>query len=194
MKITAFDCAKKTGFANLLYDNIATGVKDFAVKGESQGMLFIRFTEWLHGLESMNPDIVVYESPHLRGKAATDICVGMTTRVKEYAARCGAELMAVDSNTLKAFLKKNVPIFDIVKMENECKSALTTSGYNKIKNKIPSLLYFEQETERKPIDDNESDAYALLRYAMNELSYNEEETLASLTEEEYNQEMRDEIE
>jgi len=47
-------------------------------------MLFYWFGDWLSALlDTHNPILVVYERPHLRGRAATEVLVGLQTRVQE---------------------------------------------------------------------------------------------------------------
>ena len=102
------DCATKTGFA--FYDVregriIESGIQDFSKKrGESNGLMFLKFRKWLKQLiELQKPDIVGYEQAHHRGGAATEICVGMTTRVQEICADLGIESAPIPSKTLKLF-------------------------------------------------------------------------------------------
>lgn len=102
------DCASKTGFSFLnVTENkvIESGVQDFTKKrGESNGLMFMKFRKWLYQLMGLQrPDIVGYEQAHHRGGAATEICVGMTTRVQEICEEMGIESAPVRSTTLKKF-------------------------------------------------------------------------------------------
>lgn len=158
MNIIALDCATKTGWATLIGGNIESGTQDFSLKrGESQGIMFMRFNKWLQDMHDTLPhnmnehrrgsfDIVAYEQAHNRGGAATEICIGLTTRAQEFAARYSAETMAVHSQSLKKFV--------------------TGSGRA---DKAAMIAAFEKETGQKPIDDNQADAYWILRYVMQEV-------------------------
>ncbi len=47
--------------------------------------------------------LIVYEAPHFRGGYATDVLVGMATRIQEFGALYGIEYTSVHSATLKKF-------------------------------------------------------------------------------------------
>lgn len=88
MKILALDTATCTGWA--IYDDgkyVESGTMSFKKKrGESNGLLFLKFRSWLEGfITTVEPDLVAYEQAHFRGGAATEICVGLQTRVQEVA-------------------------------------------------------------------------------------------------------------
>ena len=108
MKILAIDCGTKTGFA--LYANgiIEGGVQDFSLKrGESKGMRFIRFRSWLQEMLTNTMiaplDLCVYEMAHHRGGSATEILVGMVTRIQEECDQRNINYTSVHSATLKKF-------------------------------------------------------------------------------------------
>lgn len=105
MNILTLDCGTKTGWASLVDGRIESGVQDFSLKrGESKGIRFLRFNTWLVGmLELIKPHIVVYELAHFRGGHATEILVGMTTRIEEFCEERGIEYSSVHSATLKKF-------------------------------------------------------------------------------------------
>lgn len=152
--ILALDCATKTGWALYTYQahtnnfHITTGVQDFTKRrGESNGMMFLRFRGWLNSLRNLREiDVVAYEQAHHRGGAATEICVNLTGRAQEFAAENNAETIAVHTATVKKF----------------------ATGSGKA-SKEEMIAYFTSETGRKPEDDNEADAYALLKYVMQDL-------------------------
>lgn len=147
MNILALDCATKTGWATLVDGQIESGMQDFTKKrGESNGMLFLKFNQWLRRLNEYPFGLIVYEQAHHRGGAATEICVGLSTRAQEYAVTYHSEHWAVHTATLK--------------------KAITGNGRA---SKEDMMAYFKEQTGREPEDDNEADAYALLRYAMDEL-------------------------
>lgn len=106
----ALDLATKTGWALWDGSRIESGVQDFTKRrGESNGMLFLNFNRWLEGQLALNQvmpparcvDLIVFEQAHHRGGAATEIAVGLMTRVLEYGARYGIDHTSVHSMTLK---------------------------------------------------------------------------------------------
>lgn len=105
MNILSIDCGTKTGWASLVDGRIESGVQDFSLKrGESKGIRFLRFNTWLVGmLELVRPHVVVYEMAHFRGGSATEILVGMTTRIEQFCEEKGIEYSSVHSGTLKRF-------------------------------------------------------------------------------------------
>jgi len=105
MNILALDCGTKTGWASFADGRIESGVQDFSLKrGESKGIRFLRFNTWLKAMaELTNPQIVVYEMAHFRGGHATEILVGMTTRIEEFCESNNIEYGSVHSATLKKF-------------------------------------------------------------------------------------------
>ncbi len=82
---------------------VESGVQKFFIdRGESAGMRFIRFNAWVEDMISKTqPQLIIYEQAHHRGGHATDLLVGMATRVQEACARHGIECAAVHSSTLK---------------------------------------------------------------------------------------------
>ena len=150
MNILALDCATKTGYATLIDGNIESGVQDFTKKrGESNGMIFLRFNAWLGAFkfrDYVQFDIIAWEQAHHRGGAATEVCVGLTTRAMEFAAKYGAEHMAVHSASIKK---------------------LATGSGNA--SKADMCYWFKKTIGHEPIDDNEADAMALLCFVRKEL-------------------------
>ena len=105
MNILALDCGTKTGWASFADGRIESGVQDFSLKrGESKGIRFLRFNTWLKAMaELTNPQVVVYELAHFRGGHATEILVGMTTRIEEFCESNNIEYSSIHSATLKKF-------------------------------------------------------------------------------------------
>jgi len=105
MNILTLDCGTKTGWASEVDGRIESGVQDFSLKrGESKGIRFLRFNTWLNDmLELVKPHIVVYEMAHFRGGSATEILVGMTTRIEEFCEEKKIEYSSIHSGTLKRF-------------------------------------------------------------------------------------------
>lgn len=148
MKILSLDLGSKTGWACQFTDGRReSGVQDFSLKrGESPGMRYIRFNAWLVELIGLGrPELIVYEMPHHRGGAATEILNGLATRVQEHCARFKIDHHAVHSATLKKWA--------------------TGSGRA---SKEDMIKEFEKRTGKKPISDDEADAYMLLLLAMDE--------------------------
>ena len=152
MKILALDCATKTGWAWIDTEQREpiSGVESFTKKrGDSNGMMFLRFNGWLDrewANDSSKPKAVYYERAHHRGGAATEIAVGLSTRVQEWCAKHNIECCAVHTSKLK----KHV-----------------TGKGNASKAEV--MQWFADTYDREPEDDNEADAMALLHYAMMDL-------------------------
>jgi len=144
MNILALDCGTKTGWATIIDGNIESGVQDFTKKrGESNGMLFLHFNKWLREVTPWDITLIAYEQAHHRGGAATEIGVGLMTRVMEFAVSIEADYMSVHTGTLK----KN-----------------TVGKGNASKDEM--MAWFKTKVGRDPVDDNEADAYAILKYAI----------------------------
>jgi hypothetical protein len=149
--ILALDCATKTGWC-LLKDGkvLESGVQDFSkTRGESNGMLFLKFRKWLREMIAPNPligvtviDLIVYESAHHRGGAATEIACNLTGRVQETCADMGIEYVACHTGTLKKFATGN-----------------GAASKEKMIELAAVIL------RRPPIDDNEADAVHLACWA-----------------------------
>ena len=121
MNILALDLGTKTGWALCVDGQMESGVQVFDVKrGESPGMRYRHFRQWLSGLmwektgrvihigfaEEVRSvfDVVVYEQTHQRGGAATEVAAGFATRVQEACAEPingKPDHAAVHSATLK---------------------------------------------------------------------------------------------
>jgi Holliday junction resolvasome RuvABC endonuclease subunit len=141
MKILSLDTATKTGWC--LRENgriIESGVENFAPRrGESPGMRFLRFRGWLRNvIISHKPDLLAYEQAHHRGGAATEVCVGLTTRVVE----AGAEF-DIECTNLRT---------------HEVKSGIVGKGKA---GKGAIIEAVEMLTGIKCIDDNHADAIAI---------------------------------
>jgi Holliday junction resolvasome RuvABC endonuclease subunit len=149
--ILALDCATKTGWAIGRKNGdgaklVESGVQVFDVRrGESPGLRFARFRSWLAEIWQVGGpfDLVIYEQAHHRGGAATELCVGMTTRVVEWAAEHGIEHAAVHTGTLK--------------------KAIGGHGHA---DKVVMMRKAQEMWDALPQDDNEADALCLLRYAI----------------------------
>jgi Holliday junction resolvasome RuvABC endonuclease subunit len=147
MKIIALDSGTKTGWAtNALgeMNGIVSGTQDFSLRrGESPGMRFLMFQNWLRKMiESIKPDMIVYERAHHQGGAATEVCVGLTTVIQTICAEKGIEHVAVHTGTLK-------------------KHATGKGNSGK-----PEMMGAAKEKGWKFQDDDEADALWLLDYAI----------------------------
>jgi Holliday junction resolvasome RuvABC endonuclease subunit len=109
LKILALDTATVTGWATNACGGLESGTQRFDLRrGSSPGFRFMEFRQWLEGmLNKLDPELLVYEQAHHRGGAATELCVGFTTRVMEIAAARGIEYRAVHSGTLKRWATGN---------------------------------------------------------------------------------------
>ena len=104
MKILALDTGTKTGWATNADTHTAiSGVQDFTLKrGESPGMRFLMFRKWLlQMIETIEPDMIIYERAHHRGGHATEVGVGLTTQLQACCAEKDIEFVAIHSGTLK---------------------------------------------------------------------------------------------
>jgi len=157
--ILTVDAATVTGWATQIDGVIESGVQDFSLKrGESPGMRFIRFGDWLrrmneigHGTADQSESlpgfaIISWEQAHHRGGYATNVGVGLSTRLEEFAARIGAETMQVHTSTLKKW---------------------ATGRGNAGKPEM--CAWFKCRTGRDALTDDEADALALMYYTKAEL-------------------------
>lgn len=145
MKILSLDFGCKTGWGCQDGDRIESGVQEFSLgRGESPGMRFLRFNSWLDAMFAyVKPDLCIYEMAHHRGGFATDLLVGMTTRLQEKCAREGVEYATVHSSSLK--------------------KAMAGSGRAGKEDMIKAAKRLFPG--RTIADDNEADALLLLSYA-----------------------------
>jgi Holliday junction resolvasome RuvABC endonuclease subunit len=145
VKILALDMATKTGWALKEGNQIISGVQDFSKqRGESPGMIFLKFRAWLKNFKR-DRLLVVIEQTHHRGGAATDLCAGLKAEAQAFAAENGFEITPVHSATLKKW----------------------TCGHGKADK--DAMIKKARELGFNPKDDNEADAIHLLRYAIKEL-------------------------
>jgi len=141
MRFLAIDLGIHSGWA--CNEPFNHGVEDFTLsRGESRGIIFLKFNRWLLMMNDLvKPSVIIFEQPHTRGGYATEILVGMSTRILDICATIGIESMSVHSATLKKFA--------------------TGSG----KSKKPDMLLALSKTGISVEDDNECDAIWLLKYA-----------------------------
>ncbi len=109
MNILALDIATKTGWACRKRDTLHSGRGDFPLKrGDSPGMRYHYFRTWLRScLRIWEIDLVVYEMPHLRGAAATQVLCGMVSVMQEECAVGNIDHTMVQSKQLKKWTTGN---------------------------------------------------------------------------------------
>jgi len=143
-RILALDLSTWTGWA---HSTGPSGVQDFSLsRGESSGMRFLKFQGWLSRVFKDAPfDLVVYEQPHLRGGAATEVLAGMVGILQAWAAEHGIETAMRHSREIK----------------------MHATG----KGNASKDMMIEAAKERgwNPEDDNEADALWLLDLMKKEL-------------------------
>lgn len=144
MNILALDCGTKTGYAAYCNKTIQSGVQKFDLKrGESKGMRFIKFNAWLcEMLTAMRPELVVYEMAHHRGGAATELTIGMVTRIQEMCEKMEIEYTSIHSKSLKKFI--------------------TGKGQA---DKVAMISAARKRYDINIIDDNHADALLMLTWA-----------------------------
>jgi len=148
--ILGLDMATKTGLCFLENGKVfASGVQDFSKRrGESNGIMFMRFRKWLVELPAISPTaiiVIAYERAHMRGGAATEIALGLQTHAQEVAAVQGVESVGVHTATLKKF----------------------ACGAGRA-DKSQMIAEAWKILGRPPIDDNEADAVHVARWAESE--------------------------
>lgn len=108
-------------------------------------MRFLMFRQWFRlMIERCRPDIVIYEQEHHRGGFATELLIGMTTRIMEICDEMGIDYRPIHSSTLKKF-------------------ATGSGGAGK---KV--MLALARKKWGDIIDDNEADAHWILEWAKEE--------------------------
>jgi len=156
MKIFAIDPGLSTGWAVFFNDmnRIESGVQTFRTRrGESPGMRYLYFRTWLDRIiKRIKPDLIIYEMSHLRGGAATQIQVGLTSRIEEICSILKTDYMKVHSGAVKKFI--------------------TGSGKASKKDMIKAANKIFKNQKRSPgreiISDDEADAVCILAWGINE--------------------------
>ena len=153
MKILALDIATKTGWAT--NNPVAqSGMVDFTIGKAGQKMTdakralrLLKFKHWLTEFLTMHTkfDLIIYEQQHHRGRAATEVAIGLISEVIKLAGIVGARIESVHSGTLKKF----------------------ATGHGKAEK--AQMIAAAEGFGWKPVDDNEADACLILEYAMKEL-------------------------
>ena len=149
MIVLALDLGRSTGWALHQHGVYTVGTQKFPAKrGESPGMLYLRFRGWLEEISRMSLDrvnLVVYEQVHNRGGSATEILNGLTAVVQEFCAKHDVDVCNVHTSTLK-------------------KWATGAGNANK-----EAMVERAKELGHDVKNDDEADAVLLLRYQLEEL-------------------------
>ena len=145
MKILSLDLATLTGWA---HSNGTSGVQSFKPRrGESPGMRYLELEAWLNRMHGLAPfELVAYEQPHHRGGHATEVLVGMVTRVQSFAVEKGIEVTSRHSAEIK-------------------KHALGKGRGSKLAMRLSA----EVKWDREIATDDEADALWLLSLVQSEL-------------------------
>lgn len=160
MIILSLDLATSTGWA--IYDKgqITFGSADFKLKrGDSYGMRFLYCRSFLRSLRKLYEkfDLIVYEQPHQRGGAPTQVAMGLVSETLTFAAITKTETTMVHSMTLKKWA--------------------TGKGNAKKKAMI-------EEAKRRGYNvanDDEADAVLMLEYVLKDLNVSSLDTARSKT-------------
>lgn len=160
MIILSLDLATNTGWA--VYDKGQTtiGSANFSLKrGESPGMRFLRCRSWLRDTLRIlqKIDLIVYEQPHQRGGAPTQVAMGLVAEVLSFAARANIETTVVHSMTLKKWA--------------------TGKGNSNKKEMIKEA----QRRGYKVANNDEADAVLMLEYVLIDLNVQVNDTARSKT-------------
>ena len=141
IKILALDLATKTGWARNYGPEPRSGVVKF--KGKSRGARFVELLDWLRQFNKViyMADLIVFETPHMRGGPATRSCVGFSSMVEYFAALNGLQVDEYCPDAIKRFATGTAKA-----SKEQMIEAARKLGYN-------------------PKDDNEADAIHLLRLA-----------------------------
>jgi crossover junction endodeoxyribonuclease RuvC len=103
MNVLALDLGTHLGWAMKKDGKVSFGTKVFRRDPtESVGAILHHFRMWMNSrLDEFTPDVIVYEYPHLRGKHATTLLVGMSAILAEISHIRKIPVVAVHSQTLK---------------------------------------------------------------------------------------------
>lgn len=140
-RLLALDCATRTGWAIIEGGEVVeSGMKEFLKKKDDHpGKRFGLFDGWLCEIVYRhNIDALVFEQAHHRGGAATRVCVGLTTLVKQTAYTFRIPVSSIHSGTIKKFATGN---------GRASKRDMHDAAWEVL--------------ERVPVDDNEADAVFL---------------------------------
>ncbi len=144
-RILALDMATKTGWATRSFSDVENFKKR---SGDSRGMIFIRFESWLQQMIGIyQPELIVYERPHARGRAANEVLNGLLAFVVKACEENKVEYTDCPSTTLKKFA--------------------TGKGNASKQDMIDAYV---KKWGVQPIDDNHADACWLFAWAESEFN------------------------
>jgi Holliday junction resolvasome RuvABC endonuclease subunit len=153
MRVLSLDLATRTGWAAWNGIRRESGYVDFDLKrGESPGTRFIRFNRWLLDiLVTVDPELVVYEKAFglMKSGAAAEIALGLATRVMEACDKREPPIpyLPIHGSTLKKW----------------------TVGHGRASKSEMVAAVARRFSGELNADEDETDAIALLCYAMEEL-------------------------
>lgn len=103
MNILTIDPGTNGGWACRRNGKFHSGIFKLSVnRGDSPGLRYIQFNDWLTMVfEFVDPDLVVYELPFMRGGHATMFLHGLITRIHEKCTKENVEYESVNPMTLK---------------------------------------------------------------------------------------------
>jgi Holliday junction resolvasome RuvABC endonuclease subunit len=132
--ILALDCATKTGWALIKGGSVyESGVQDFSKKrGESNGIMFIRFRRWLTDMLKENkPDMLVYEQTghSFKNASAMEIAFNLSGRAQEVADEHFIQYTTYTPSALKKFATGK---------GNADKAAMIEAVYDRIGKRVES--------------------------------------------------------
>lgn len=149
MRVLGLDQATATGWA--IADESAVIVKSGCVRfaDKSHGRRFYNFSMWLEQLlEQEQPDVIVYELPHLRGFQASLVCVGFVAQIERIAYEHNIRCLSVRADKVKLF----------------------ATGKGRWSDKKPMIEAACLVTGKLIIDDNEADAIHMARLGVQEVT------------------------
>lgn len=102
-KVLALDLGQSTGWARNYGAAPRYGVVKF--KGKSRGARFVELIDWLRQFNKVvyMADLIVFETPHMRGGPATRSCVGYASTVEYFAALNGLQVDEYRPDAVKRF-------------------------------------------------------------------------------------------
>lgn len=151
VNVLALDLAITTGWALMVDGELSSGIQAFVLtRDEPRGLRYVRFTRWLASV-ALHPSagtprigLLVYEGAHHRGRAATEIALGLAAHVQGFGAAHGIETATVHTATLKKFV--------------------TGDGHAK----KPAMIAAVNQRWKAVTDEDEADAIAVLYHALAE--------------------------
>jgi len=164
INVLAIDPGIKTGWATYHEGVCHSGAHDFSkARKMSSGDAYHEQMLFMARVTSgWRCNAIVIEEPTPRSMRCARIQYGMFAMPQLHASQEDIGYTVAYPNEVKKFLKG--ALVDMLMTVERTNEIAKIAGGNK--NKINSVRYFYQECNEMPYDDNEADAYALLRYYM----------------------------